>query len=107
MILKQRQVNVYKGCLTQKHILRDHQLGTFVYNSQQNKFHYTKSKGYSAIIVAHLDSELVMQIPELDLAQKSSSYPYDYLLATEDEGRLLYWIFSQDYEILHEIIKGR
>lgn len=41
---------------------------------------------YRDKFVAHLDSDLVMDIPKLSFAQKSASYLYDYLLANEDEG---------------------
>jgi hypothetical protein len=41
---------------------------------------------YRDKFVAHLDSDLVMDIPELSFAQKSASHLYDYLLANEDES---------------------
>ena len=43
-------------------------------------------KTYRDKFVAHLDSDLKMQIPDLELARKSVSYLYDYILANEDEG---------------------
>jgi hypothetical protein len=41
---------------------------------------------YRDKFVAHLDSENTMHIPKLDIAKKSVSYLYDYLLAHEDDG---------------------
>ncbi len=41
---------------------------------------------YRDKFVAHLDSEETMHIPKLDVAHKTASYLYDYLLANEDEG---------------------
>lgn len=41
---------------------------------------------YRDKFVAHLDSERVMNIPKLALAQQSVCYLYDYLLANEDQG---------------------
>ncbi len=40
---------------------------------------------YRDKFVAHLDSEETMHIPEFDVARRSASYLYDYLLANEDE----------------------
>ena len=42
---------------------------------------------YRDKFVAHLDSEAVMQIPQLDIVVDSTSYLYDYLLANEEEDR--------------------
>jgi hypothetical protein len=41
---------------------------------------------YRDKFIAHLDEEPVMQIPRLRLARKSVAFPYDYLLAHEDDG---------------------
>ncbi len=41
---------------------------------------------YRDTFVAHLDLDLVMQIPKLKIVEGSVSYFYDYLLAHEDEG---------------------
>lgn len=43
-------------------------------------------KTYRDRFVAHLDSDLKMQIPNLDVARNSIVYLYDYILANEDEG---------------------
>ncbi|MBN2267384.1 MAG: hypothetical protein JW725_03535 [Candidatus Babeliaceae bacterium] len=42
---------------------------------------------YRDKFVAHLDSEEVMQIPQLDIVVDTTSYLYDYLLANEEEDR--------------------
>lgn len=41
---------------------------------------------YRDKFIAHLDSDMIMHIPKLDVARKSAAYLYDYLLAKEDEG---------------------
>jgi len=45
---------------------------------------------YRDKFVAHLDSDRTMHIPHLGLAQKSTLYLYDYLLANEDDGEYFY-----------------
>lgn len=43
-------------------------------------------RDYRDKFIAHLDSDKKMNIPRLDIAKKSVSYLYDYLLSNEDEG---------------------
>lgn len=45
---------------------------------------------YRDKFVAHLDSELVMNIPKLDLAKKSVLHLYKYILAMENEDNLFH-----------------
>lgn len=48
-----------------------------------------KTRKYRDRFIAHLDSDLVMQIPELNVVLKSVSYLYDYLRNNEDESNAL------------------
>lgn len=43
-------------------------------------------KTYRDKFVAHLDSEEVMNVPKLQVARKSVSFLYNYLLAHEEDG---------------------
>jgi hypothetical protein len=48
---------------------------------------YVKSmRTYRDEFVAHLDSELEMRPPPLDIAQASAAHLYDHLLTHENEG---------------------
>jgi hypothetical protein len=50
---------------------------------------------YRDKFVAHLDSDLVMNIPRLDLATTSVLYLYKYILANEDDGNFFYGLPSK------------
>ncbi len=50
---------------------------------------------YRDKFVAHLDSDLVMNIPKLDLATMSVLYLYKYILANEDDDNFFHGLPSK------------
>ena len=61
-------------------------LDTLNINDSQFNLYAIEMRTYRDKFVAHLDSDEIMHIPTLTIAEKSISYLYDYLRAHEDDG---------------------